>query len=39
MHKWKAIKFSKNSKAVKYYVYVLSNWSMPTQMDVLAFRS
>ena len=48
MHKWKAINFSKNSKAVKYYVYVLSNPSMhrlsqyfdlPTQMDVLAFRS
>ena len=48
MHRWKAIKFSKNSKAVKYYVYVLSNWRMhrlsqyfdiPTQMNVLAFRS
>ena len=24
MHRWKAIKFFKNSKAVKYYVYVLS---------------
>ena len=24
MHRWKAIKFSKNPKAVKYFVYVLS---------------
>ena len=48
MHRWKAIKFSKNSKAVKYYVYVLSNWRMhrlsqyfdiPTQMNALVFRS
>ena len=48
MHMWKAIKFSKNSKAVKYYVYVLSNWRMhrlsqyfdiPTQMNALVFRS
>ena len=48
MHRWKATKFSKNSKAVKYYVYVLSNWRMhrlsqyfdiPTQMNTLVFRS
>ena len=25
MHRWQAIKFSNNSEAVKYYIYVLSN--------------